>query len=99
MVSSIEKFYGWKALTGAMLVYFCGCACCFYSIGVFIPLLYEELNTSLAVVAGVITMFMVLMGLVGPLIGISIDKFGLRQTKTRWQETVVNPLVTFHKHD
>ncbi|MDY6935919.1 MAG: MFS transporter [Spirochaetota bacterium] len=79
MVSSIEKFYGWKALTGAMLVYFCGCACCFYSIGVFIPLLYEELNSSLAVVAGVITMFMVLMGLVGPLIGISIDKFGARK--------------------
>ncbi len=79
MATSRKGFYGWWALVGAMLVYFCGCCCCFYSIGVFIPVLCVELHSSLVAVTGVITLFMVLMGVVGPLIGFSIARFGARK--------------------
>jgi len=65
--------------TRAMLVYFSGCACMFYSFGVFLPSICKEFALSRAIVAGAYSLFLVLTGVVGPLAGISITKFGARK--------------------
>ena len=50
-----------------------------YSFGVFLPVLSEEFNWSRTTLSGTLTASEVAWGMIGPLIGISISKFGARR--------------------
>lgn len=78
-VSSKKGFYGWIALLGAMLVYFSGCGTLFYSYGVFVPEMVDDLNWSMGAAQGVTAVFLLVHGIPGPLIGWSIARFGSRK--------------------
>ncbi|UCH02471.1 MAG: MFS transporter [Candidatus Bathyarchaeota archaeon] len=71
-------FYGWFALAGAMLVYFTGCGIFFYSYGVFLPTMCDELGWSRAAMAAGLSLGTLTFGLPSPLIGASIARFGPR---------------------
>ena len=73
------RFYGWIALAGAMLVHFSSCGGVYYSYGVFIPSLTETFGWSRSALSAPYTLLMIFMGLLGPLVGISIAKFGARK--------------------
>lgn len=72
------SFYGWIALAGAMLVYFCGCGNIFYAYGVFMPSMIGEFGWSRVAFGGAFSLFFLLSGMPGPLIGASIVRFGPR---------------------
>lgn len=72
-------FYGWIALAGAMLVYFCGAGILYYSYGVFLPSISEAFGWSRSALSGPYSLRTVFMGLLGPLVGISVSKFGPRK--------------------
>jgi len=71
-------FYGWIALVGAALVYFTGCGTFFYSYGVFLPTMCDELGWSRAAMAAGLSLGTLTFGLPSPLIGASITRFGPR---------------------
>ena len=77
--TSSKEFYGWIALLGVILVYFSGTATLFYSYGIFLPKMRDELGWSMAAAGGVSTVFFLIHGIPGPLIGASIAKFGARK--------------------
>ena len=74
-----QRFYGWTALAGAMLVHFGLCGNFFYSYGVFLPAMCEEFDWSRSALSGPFTAFLIIGGLLGPLAGISINKFEARK--------------------
>ncbi|UCB42461.1 MAG: MFS transporter [Dehalococcoidales bacterium] len=74
-----NRFYGWVALAGAMAVYFSMCGNYVYSFGVFLPVFSEEFNWSRTALSGTLTASEVAHGLIGPLVGISISRFGARK--------------------
>jgi len=71
-------FYGWMALAGAALVYFGSCGIFYYTYGVFLPIMCDDLGWSRAAVAGGLSLGMLCVGLPSPLIGASIARFGPR---------------------
>ena len=73
-----RAFYGWIALVGAVLVYFTGCGIFFYSYGVFLPTMCDELGWSRAAMAAGLSMGTLTFGLPSPLIGAAITRFGQR---------------------
>lgn len=77
--SSGKRFYGWWVLVGAILVYFSGCGCCFYSFGVFLPVVCDDTGMSITAFSVALSVFALAMGLIAPLVGISIGKFGARK--------------------
>lgn len=74
-----KKFYGWISLAGGMAVYFAMCGNYVYSFGVFLPVFSEEFNWSRIALSGTLTASEVAWGMIGPLIGISISRFGARR--------------------
>jgi len=74
-----QKFYGWTALVGAMLVQFGMVGNIILSYGVFLPFLCEEFGWSRSVLSGPFTTLWIVLGLLGPLVGISVSKFGSRK--------------------
>lgn len=74
-----KRFYGWISLAGGMAVYFAMCGNYVYSFGVFLPVLSEEFNWSRTALSGTLTASEVAWGMIGPLIGISISRFGARR--------------------
>lgn len=82
MISRAEgqrRFYGWIALIGAMLVYFGMCGDVYYAYGVFLPVMCEDLGWSRFALSGPYTAYLIAGGLIGPLAGISVSKFGARK--------------------
>jgi len=71
-------FYGWITLAGAMLVYFTSAGTFFYSFGVFLPTMCDDLGWSRSALAAGLSLGLLIHGLVGPLAGVSIAKFGPR---------------------
>lgn len=74
-----QRFYGWTALAGAMLVSFSMVGSTITSYGVFLPVMCEELSWSRSVLSGPYTVFWIVMGVLGPIVGISVSKFGSRK--------------------
>ncbi|MFH0768184.1 MAG: MFS transporter [Chloroflexota bacterium] len=74
-----KRFYGWTALAGAMLVSVGMVGNAVTSYGVFLPTISEELGWSRSTLSGPYTAFWIVLGLLGPLVGISIGKFGPRK--------------------
>ncbi len=72
-------FYGWIVLAATILIYFSSCATIWYSYGAFQPTLVKELGWSRTALSGTYTTFLLIMGLSGPLVGISVRRFGSRK--------------------
>ena len=73
------RFYGWISLAGTMLVYGCICGDLTYAYGVFLPSMCEEFGCSRSVLSGPYTVFMITIGILCPVAGISISRFGGRK--------------------
>jgi len=78
VINKERGFYGWIALTGAMLVYFTTSGTFFYSYGVFLPAMCNEYGWSRTLVGGGLSVALLAFGLPSPLIGASIARFGPR---------------------
>ena len=73
------RFYGWATLIGVMLSY-CGvCGDITYAYGVFLPKIGETLNWSRSALSGPYTVFIIVAGMLGPVAGITISRFGARK--------------------
>ncbi len=73
------QFYGWTTLIGVMLAY-CGvCGDITYAYGVFLPQIGETLNWSRSALSGPYTVFIIVAGMLGPVAGITVSKFGARK--------------------
>lgn len=75
----MRSFYGWTAIAGASLVYFAGCGTIYYSFGVFLSPMCEDLGASRASVSGAYSLMILLLGLVGPISGRVITRVGPRK--------------------
>ena len=69
-------FYGWwiAAVSFVVLMFHAGAA--FYAFGRFMPTLIEELGSSTSAVSGAISVYLLLLGLTGPVVGRLADKYG-----------------------
>lgn len=77
--SQNKPFSGWMALAGVMAAY-CGiCGNVSYAFGVFLPSMAESFGWSRQALSGPYTFFLVLGGLLGPLAGWSVARFGARR--------------------
>ncbi len=74
-----KPFLGWLALTGVMVAY-CGiCGNVTYAFGVLLPSMAESFGWKRQAISGAYTFFLVLGGLIGPLAGWSVARFGARR--------------------
>jgi MFS family permease len=62
-----------------MLAYFGMCGHVFYAYGVFLPPMCEEFGWSRSALSGPYTVFMVADGMLGPLVGICVSRYGARR--------------------
>jgi len=74
-----KKFYGWISLSGAILVYFSFSGVIYYSYGVFLPYLSIEFEFNKMMLSGPYSTFLLIGGLLGPLAGISVKRYGVRE--------------------
>jgi MFS family permease len=71
-------FYGWFAITGAMLIIFVVGGSFAYSYGVFLPVICEEFGWSRASVGAGMSLGFLAFGLPSPLFGVMVARFGPR---------------------
>ena len=69
-------FYGWWIVVVSVVVNMLHVGVAFYSFGRFLPALTQEFGTSTALIAGAGSCYMLLAGLVSPLIGRMTDRYG-----------------------
>lgn len=74
-----KEFSGWSTLVGAMLAYGCICGDVTYAYGVFLPSMNETFGWSRSALSGPYTLFLITGGLLGPLVGWTIARFGARK--------------------
>ena len=74
-----KEFSGWSTLAGAMLAYGCICGDVTYAYGVFLPSMNEAFGWPRSALSGPYTLFLITGGLLGPLVGWPIARFGARQ--------------------
>jgi len=72
-------FSGWMTLAGVMLAYGGICGDVTYAYGVFLPSFNETFGWHRSVLSGPYTLFLVLSGLLGPLVGWTVARFGARK--------------------
>ena len=78
-MSEDKRFYGWINLVGLMLVYGSICGTTTYAYGVFLPAMESAFGWSRSAISGPYALFFIVGGLLGPLAGIAIDRFGARR--------------------
>jgi MFS family permease len=71
-------FYGWFVAVGASLLAFVSVGIGFYGIGVFLDALCSARGWSRASVSGATSLYFVVSGLAGTVIGRSVDRHGAR---------------------
>jgi MFS family permease len=71
-------FYGWIALSGAMLTAFVASGSFVYSYGVFLPVMCAEFGWSRAVLSLGLSLGLLCFGLPSPLFGVLVARFGPR---------------------
>jgi nitrate/nitrite transporter NarK len=81
MVASNEpgKFYGWKTLAVVGVMYFAMTGLLLYSFSVILPFLCNSLEWSRASVSWANSLAMVVTGLVRPLAGMDVMRYGARK--------------------
>lgn len=75
-------FYGWYVVAAALFCYGFGISPAYYSWGFFAPELVDELGLSRQQVGDVFGIFSLVFSLVAPLVGLAIDRWGVRATMT-----------------
>ncbi|MBA7594239.1 L-lactate transporter [subsurface metagenome] len=76
MLRNRQTFYGWRIVAVSFLVLFVHAGAAFYSFGVLRDVLEDELEASSAAISGVVSIYMVVLGLTAPLAGKLTDKYG-----------------------
>ena len=74
-----KPFSGWMALAGVMVAYFGICGNVSYAFGVLLPVMAEAFGWKRQAISGAYTFFLILGGLIGPLAGWSVARFGARR--------------------
>lgn len=74
-----KRFYGWIALSGAIVTYMAFGGCILYSYGVFLPEMVADLATNRSILSAPYGLQGLICGLMGPIIGLSVAKFGSRK--------------------
>jgi MFS family permease len=72
-------FSGWLTLAGVMLAYGGICGNVTYAFGVFLPSMSETFGWSRQALSGPYTLFLIIGGMLGPLAGFTIARFGARK--------------------
>lgn len=72
-------FSGWLTLAGVMLAYGSICGDVTYAFGVFLPSMNETFGWSRSALSGPYTLFLIIGGMLGPLVGVTIAMFGARR--------------------
>jgi len=70
---------GWLTLAGVMLAYGGICGNVTYAFGVFLPSMSETFGWSRSALSGPYTLFLIIGGMLGPLAGFTIARFGARK--------------------
>ncbi len=79
MKNDLPRYYGWLNLVGLMLIYGSLCGNITYAYGVFLPSMGESFHWGRSALSGPYTLFFLVGGLLGPLAGMSIARFGARK--------------------
>lgn len=77
--SSQTRFSGWVILAGAMLAYGSICGNVTYAFGVFLPSMGAEFSWNRSILSGPYTLFLIIGGMLGPLAGWTVSRFGARK--------------------
>ncbi|HRS84011.1 MAG TPA: MFS transporter [Smithellaceae bacterium] len=72
-------FSGWTTLAGVMLAYGAICGNVTYAFGVFLPSMSQSFGWSRSVLSGPYTLFLIMGGMLGPLAGVTLARFGARK--------------------
>jgi MFS family permease len=75
-------FYGWYVVVAALFCYGLGISPAYYSWGFFAPELVDELGLTRAQVGDVFGIFSLVFSIVAPLVGLALDRWGVRATVT-----------------
>lgn len=74
-----QRFYGWTALVGVMVAYGGLCGDIIYAYGVFLPAMGESFHCSRSALSGPYSLFIIVGGLLGPVAGMTVSRFGARK--------------------
>lgn len=73
------SFYGWTTLIGVMAAYAGLCGDITYAYGLFLPAMSETFHWSRSLLSGPYVLFFIISGLLGPVAGLTISRFGPRK--------------------
>lgn len=88
-----KRFYGWINLFGLMMVYGSLCGTATYAYGVFLPAMGEAFDWSRSALSGPYALFFIIGGLLGPVAGMTIARFGARKNIVLCNAVVVLGLL------
>ncbi|MCG6533723.1 MAG: MFS transporter [Syntrophales bacterium LBB04] len=74
-----SPFYGWTTLIGVMVAYAGLCGDITYAYGLFLPAMSHTFHWSRSVLSGPYVLFFIIGGLLGPVAGLTISRFGPRK--------------------
>ena len=74
-----QRFYGWISLIGVMAAYAGLCGNITYAYGLFLPAMSETFHWSRSALSGPYVLFFLLGGLLGPVAGMTVARFGPRK--------------------
>jgi MFS family permease len=74
-----DKFFGWKALAVAAVMYFAMTGLLLYSFSVFLPFLYKAFGWSRASISWANSLAMVATGIASPFAGVAVVRYGARK--------------------
>ena len=74
-----QRFYGWTALIGVMLAYGGFCGDIIYAYGIFLPAMGESFHWSRSALSGPYGLFIIVGGMLGPVAGMTVSRFGARK--------------------
>jgi MFS family permease len=74
-----HRFYGWTTLMGVMAAYAGLCGDITYAYGLFLPAMSETFHWSRSALSGPYVLFFIIGGLLGPVAGLTIARFGPRK--------------------
>ena len=77
--SKQPRFYGWTALIGVMLAYGGLCADIIYAYGIFLPAMGKSFHWGRSALSGPYALFIIVGGMLGPIAGITVSRFGARK--------------------
>ncbi len=77
--SKPPRFYGWTSLIGVMLAYGGLCGDITYAYGIFLPAMGESFHWSRSAFSGPYSLFIIVGGLLGPVAGVTVSRFGARK--------------------